>query len=180
MHEKETIELILLGDEKGLKLLQTYYSPLIRYIVSPIVSDAHEREDCISEITMKIWDNIRHYDSAKGSWNAWITAIARNTALNRARKPKVTVSLDDIPVDLPSSDPTPEEVMLKKEREQMLRNALAKLSQKDAALFYRKYYYMQSTSQMAAELSMTEKAVESKLYRIRQKLRKILGGDEYE
>ena len=62
----------------------------------------------------------------------------------------------------------------------MLAKALSKLSQKDAALFYRKYYYMQSTAQIAAELGTTERAVEGKLYRIKKKLRKLLGGDEYE
>ena len=75
MHEKEIIELILERDEKGLSLLQTYYSPLMRYIVSPILKDKREQEECISEITMKIWNNIQFFDSTKGSWNAWITAI---------------------------------------------------------------------------------------------------------
>ena len=92
MHEKETIELILQGDEKGLRLLEIYYYPLIRYIVSPILGGAQEQEECISEITTKIWNNIQKFDSTKGSWNAWITAIARNTALNRAKKIRSAVS----------------------------------------------------------------------------------------
>ena len=54
MHEKETIELILQREEKGLSLLQTYYQPLMRYIVSPILKDSREQEECISEITMKV------------------------------------------------------------------------------------------------------------------------------
>ena len=47
-------------------------------------------------------------------------------------------------------------------------------------LFYRKYYYCQSTAQMAAELSLTERAVEGRLYRLRQTLRQQLGGDLYD
>ena len=180
MHEKETIERILKRDEEGLRLLGTYYSPLIRYIVSPILKDKDEQEDCISEVTMKIWDNIESFDSNKGSWNGWITAIARNTALSRTRKQKPVISTEDIPLDLPSPEPTPEEALIQKEREQMLSNALAKLSQKERALFYRKYYYLQSTAQIAAELGTTERAVEGKLYRIKKRLRKLLGGDEYE
>jgi RNA polymerase sigma-70 factor (ECF subfamily) len=46
-------------------------------------------------------------------------------------------------------------------------------------LFYRKYYYRQSTAQIAAELGMTQRSVEGRLYRIKQKLRKRLGGDGY-
>lgn len=180
MHEKETIELILMQDEKGLTHLQTYYYPLIRYIVSPILKDSREQEECISEIAMQIWNNIQNFDRSKGSWNAWVTAISRNTALNRARRIKQTASTEEIPTDLPSPEPTPEESVIQKEREQMLVNALSRLSPKDRTLFYRKYYYMQSTAQIASELGTTERAVEGKLYRIKKKLRKLIGGDDYE
>ena len=129
---------------------------------------------------MKIWDKIQTYDPQKGSWNAWITSIARNTALNRIRKVKSELSFDDVSQSIPSPEPTPEEILIQKERERLLKEALSKLSQKDRGIFYRKYYYLQPTSQIASELSMTERAVEGKLYRIKQKLRKLLGGDEYE
>lgn len=45
-------------------------------------------------------------------------------------------------------------------------------------LFYRKYYYRQSTAQIAVELGTTERAVEGRLYRIKKALRKALGGDD--
>ena len=180
MKEREIIELITNGDELGLKELQINYSPLIRYIISPILKDTREQEECLSEVIMKIWDKISFYDSEKGSWNAWVTSIARNTALNRLRKIKPELSFEDLPSDVSSSEPTPEEILIKREREQLLIKALGKLSQNDRAIFYRKYYYLQPTSQIASELSMTERAVEGKLYRIKQKLRKLLGGDDYE
>ena len=54
--------------------------------------------------------------------------------------------------------------------------ALMQLSFQDRTLFYRKYYYLQPTAQIAAELGMTERAVEGKLYRIKKRLRDRLGG----
>ena len=54
------------------------------------------------------------------------------------------------------------------------------LSQKERNLFYRKYYYLQSTEKIAAEMGMTVRSVEGKLYRIKKKLRKMMGGDEDE
>ena len=56
--------------------------------------------------------------------------------------------------------------------------ALTALPQRDRLLFYRKYYYRQSTAQIAAELGTTERAVEGRLYRIKKALRKALGGDD--
>ena len=64
-----------------------------------------------------------------------------------------------------------------KERRERLQAALTALSARDRNLIYRKYYYLQSTARMAAELGLTERAVEGRLYRIRQKLQKKLGGE---
>ena len=50
-------------------------------------------------------------------------------------------------------------------------------SHEEQHIFYRKYYYLQRTAQIAAELGMTERSVEGKLYRLRKKLQKELGGD---
>ena len=67
--------------------------------------------------------------------------------------------------------------MLRQERIQRLQEAVNRLSARDRTLFYRKYYYLQSTARIAAELGTTERAVEGKLYRIRKRLQTLLGGD---
>ena len=79
--------------------------------------------------------------------------------------------------DVADSAPGPEDVLLQKERALRLRQALMTLSERDRRLFYRKYYYLQSTAQLAAELGTTERAVEGKLYRIRKRLQRELGGE---
>lgn len=65
---------------------------------------------------------------------------------------------------------------LQQERRLALQKAIAKLPERERCLIYRKYYYMQSTSQIASELGMTQRAVEGKLYRAKKKLQKALGG----
>ena len=62
----------------------------------------------------------------------------------------------------------------------MMKKELYAFSDRDRLIFYRKYYYMQSTAQIAAEMGMTERAVEGKLYRMKIQLRKRLGGEWYE
>ena len=75
-----------------------------------------------------------------------------------------------------SPDPGPEEQVLRRELLEDLRRALASLSRRDQILFHRKYYYLQPTAQIAAEMGMTERAVEGRLYRLKKRLRKELGG----
>lgn len=109
MHEQDMIALLQQHDERGMDALLLHCGPLMRYIIAPIVPNALDREECLSEAS--------------------------------------------------------------------LHDALARLGQNDRALFYRKYYYLQSTAQIAAELGMTERAVEGRLYRLKKRLRTMLGGD---
>lgn len=156
--------------------LLLHYGPLMRYIIAPILPNPQDREDCLSEVTLRIWEKIDQFDPRRGSWNAWLTAITRNTALNHARK-ALGSSAEELPEDTPAAGHTPEEAVLQRERQEAVRDALERLPYRDRILFYRKYYYMQPTAQIAAELGMTERAVEGKLYRLKKQLRKMLGGE---
>lgn len=180
MNEEEIISLIRQRNQEGAKELLHSYGSLIRYVVSPILTDAQDREDCVSEITLRVWERIDCYNSDKGSFKGWITAVSRNAALNFIRQNKFSDSVEEIEEHMPSNEPTPEETVIMNERRETLLSALKQLSSMDAELFYRKYYYLQSTEQIASELSMTVRAVEGRLYRIKKRLRKRLGGEENE
>ena len=176
MNEQEIIQLIRNRDEKGMEELLRHYGPLMRYIIAPILQNPEDREECLSDVAMRVWNGIAQFDPARGKWNAWLTAIARNTALNRARK-NAGETAQEIPPETPSQEISPEESLLKKERSMALVRALLQLSSNEKTLFYRKYYYMQSTEQIASEMGLSLRAVEGKLYRIKKKLRKMLGGE---
>lgn len=178
MNQQEIIAAIRQRNEQGLDELLLHCGPLIRYVIAPILPIPQDQEECVSEVAMRVWDKIETYDPGRGSWNRWLTALARNAALNRAKQNGAPTQ--DIPPDLPSPAPTPEDALLQRERQAALENAVAQLPKKDRVLFYRKYYYLQSTAQIAAELNMTQRAVEGRLYRIRQRLRTRLGGERYD
>lgn len=175
MREEEIVALIRARDEKGAEELLRHYTPLLRYIIAPILPDAQDREECVSETAMRVWEKIGQYDPERGSWTAWLTALARNGALNRARTGK-RFAAGELTADLPSPEPTPEEALLRRERQEALKRLLYELPEKDRLLFYRKYYYRQSTAQIAAELGLTQRAVEGRLYRLKKQLRRRLGG----
>ena len=153
-------------EETGMRELLTHCGPLMRYIIAPILPNPQDQEDCLSEAAMQVWKNIGQFDPRRGSWNAWLTAVARNQALNYRRNAGTHHSAEELPPDLPSPELTPEERMLRQERQAAVNSALERLSTRDRTLFYRKYYYLQSTAQIAAEMGMTERAVEGKLYQI--------------
>ena len=111
--------------------------------------------------------------------NVWLCRIAKNTLYSYTRKHKREAPLPDAETtpSLPDPAPGPEEALLQKERAQAIRRVVDQLGRTDRELFHRKYFYLQSTEQMAAELGLTRRGVEGRLRRLRLKLRKELGGE---
>ena len=178
MNTVDLINDLMKRSDGSLVQLKLHYGPLIRYVITPILPDERDREEVFSDVLIRVWDRIDQFDQNHGSWTNWLSAIARNAAIDRARRnpPAGSELTETIPA--PNSDP--EQELLKKERQQTLHKALNSLESSDKALFYRKYYYRQSTAQIAAEYGTTERAIEGRLYRIKRKLRKVLGGKFYD
>lgn len=145
MREREIAGLLRDKHPDGMQQLLLHYGPLIRYIIAPIVPDAHDREDCFSEVTLRIWGKADRFAPQRGSWKAWLTAVTRNTAYNFARQ-TARRGEGELPEHAPSPAPDPEEALLWAERRRALQRALAQLSTAEQALFYRKYYYLLQVS----------------------------------
>ena len=155
---------------------QTAFTPLLRYIIAPILPDERDREECLSDVTLRAWEDIDGYDPSKASCTTWLSALARNTALNRRRSIERRRESGPPDEDTPASADSPEQTVLKTEAAQAVWDAVGRLGRRDRELFLRKYYYYQSTAQIAAELGLSPRAVEGRLYRVRKRLQDELGG----
>ena len=177
MSEQALVERLLQRDPDAVETLLRHYGPLMRYILSPILPEAQTREDCLSLAAMQVWEKIGTFDPDRGSFSAWLTALTRNLALDQARRLQKQASAELAPgPELPDPAPGPEAQVLRRESEAELRRAILELPPQDKLLFYRKYYYLQSTAQIAAELGTTVRAIEGRLYRLKKRLRTALGG----
>lgn len=169
------------------------YRGLLYYIIRPIVGDENLVDDCFSVICEIILRNYDRFDPEKGSLTGWLTRVARNGALNFAQSKKYEILAMDHPEGEDGSgdgegrrkwegvdDHTPEDRLIQKENMEELRKALACLDKLETKILLRKYYYMQSTRQIGAELGLSERAVEGRLYRIKKKLIKRMGGENHE
>lgn len=160
----------------ALERFHSLFAPLLRYIIAPILPDERDQEECLSDIQFQVWDAIKGYDPNRASLTTWLTHLARNAALNRRRtneRRQEDVCLDET---VPDTGDTPEQSAIRAETAKTLWDAVGRLGRRDRELFLRKYYYYQSTAQISAELGLTVRAVEGRLYRVRKRLQEELGG----
>ncbi len=172
--EEEISALLKDSNEKAIERIRDLYGNRIKYIIYGIVRDKSDAEECENDIYIKIWNNRERYSSDKGSVYTWVCTIARNTAVNYAKSRK------DIFCEIKETDgyvKSPEEETESRDSAKRIVTAVRTLSETEQNLFLRKYYYLQSTAQIAAETGRSERAVEGRLRRLRKKLQKMLGGE---
>jgi RNA polymerase sigma-70 factor (ECF subfamily) len=154
------------------------YTPLLRYVIGGVLRDPQDAEDCFSEVSLALWKGLAGYDPAKSRLTTYLTTVARNTALNHLKAKLRREQHLAEPMSEAVSPVSPEEEVLRRERQERLQAAVGALSDRDRKLFYRRYYYLQPVAQIAAEMGISQRAAEGRLYRLRQQLRQQLGGDD--
>ncbi len=83
MDDKKIIELFWARDEEALKETQKKYGDLCYYIASGILTMKEDREECINDVLLSLWNSIP--PERPENLRAYIGASVRNGALNRSR-----------------------------------------------------------------------------------------------
>lgn len=178
--EDKIVELLRAGDETGIELVAEHYEKLIRYIAVTILGDREtEVEECINDVYLKVWKNGAGYDYEKASFRTYVKVITRNTALNYLRRLRRLEELegfdageDSLQAEYIDYRQNVEQKIIQKEETEALNRVLMSLRRKDKELVLRRFYYLQSTRQIAQAMRMSENAVDSKLSRLRKKIKK--------
>lgn len=114
MDDAELVRALLEQRDGALDELQTAYGPLLRYIIAPILPDPLDREECLSDVLMQVWQSIGSYKPEVAALSTWLAALARNAALNRRR---ANARRQTVPLNETVPDPAggPEQAALRAE-----------------------------------------------------------------
>lgn len=55
MDDKQLMAQIAAGDQAALQTLLRRHGPLLQYILKPILTDPREREECLADISLRLW-----------------------------------------------------------------------------------------------------------------------------
>jgi RNA polymerase sigma-70 factor (ECF subfamily) len=138
-----------------------------------MTKDIQLAEDLSQETFLKMFINIRKY---KGTANikTWALKIARNTFLTYAKK-KQPILLEEQIMDLnPGSyQNEPEENILQKEKGEQIRKIMMTLNENERTILILRDYAELSYEEIAQIINTDVGALKSRLYRARQKFRKL-------
>jgi RNA polymerase sigma factor (sigma-70 family) len=122
---------------------------------------------------------IGSYRPQKAPFGAWLFAIARNAVRDHHRS---TSRHAWFPFDLiashPTSDPSPEETVDKKDTDTNLLQAVGQLSTREKDLIALKFAARLENKEIASVVGLSESNVGVLLFRVLRRLRSLLGDKE--
>ncbi|WP_048602311.1 RNA polymerase sigma factor [Rubeoparvulum massiliense] len=157
------------------ELIRRYEKKILMFILHMLRNSHVEAlaEDLTQETFYKAFKNIHSFRDVEASFSTWLYTIARNTVLSELRKSKNTeVYLEDnyiLPKE--STDRLPEQEVLRFEREDLVRQAINNLPEKQRAAIILREYEQLDYKEIAILLNATVSSVKSLLFRARNSIK---------
>lgn len=161
------------GEEEAYRLFHdAYYTRLLAYLLV-LTRDEQLARDALQATLLRVVRHAKRFESEEVFWS-WLTVLARSSVSDERRRSNRYLSFLErffhhrtVEEQVHSDPNTPP-------LEERLKGALDALEPEDRQLLERKYLAGEPVRQIAQAAQLSEKAVESRLVRVRQKLREMM------
>ncbi len=163
------------------KLVDKYQKPLYFHI-RKMIKEVELVEDLVQEVFMKAFHNLSTY-SNEYAFSTWLYRIATNHTIDYLRKKKLqTLSIDEpyktkdgeMEIQLPDESFSTDSQVIKKERKQIVQDAIENLPEKYKAVIEMRHMEEKSYQEIADILDLPLGTVKAHIFRARELLYKAL------
>jgi RNA polymerase sigma-70 factor (ECF subfamily) len=164
--------MFMISSAEFASLFDDNYPKLYAYIRSQ-VADQETAEDITAIAFERAFKHGDTYEAAKGSFTTWLFRIARNLVINHyatsSRQPRF-YKLDEVN-QITTTEPSPEQYLLRLEQHQMLVKAISKLPERDQEIIRLRFFARLTNRKIAEVMDLKEKTVSVIIFRALQKLK---------
>jgi RNA polymerase sigma-70 factor (ECF subfamily) len=171
------------GDGHAFEILVERHQASLLNLIYRFVGDRTKSQDLSQEVFLRVWQAARDY-KPKAKFTTWLYRIAANLCLNELKASRRKKWLQFFRVDtdeqkagendLSDSSPSPEDLLLSRERSREIANALQSLPENQRMALILKRYDDLSYEEIAQILNCSVSAVESLLVRAKRNLQEKL------
>jgi RNA polymerase sigma factor (sigma-70 family) len=173
------------GDQKAIAFLLERYKKSLLSMILKMVRNLDDAEDISIEVFEKAFRNIHKFD-AKYSFSTWLFKIGTNHTIDFLRHKKLkTFSIhgevsdgkgDSFTIDVASHDFDPQEILLKKQSHEQLRDIVSQLPAMYQTLIRMKYFDELSLEEIQKEIQIPVNTIKIRLFRARNLILGIMEG----
>jgi RNA polymerase sigma-70 factor, ECF subfamily len=169
------IERIAAGDKLAMQaLFARHRTPVYRWLLR-FVSNETLAEYLLSDVFLDVWRQADRF-AGRSSVSTWLMSIARFKALS-ARRRRADAELDEkIEATVADTANDPEVALQEKNRSELLRSALTRLSLEHREIIDLVYYHEMSVDECAQILGIPAATVKTRMFYARKKLAEWVRG----
>ena len=167
------VERIAGGDKLAMQVLFARHRTAIYRWLLRFVGNETVAEDLLSDVFLDVWRLAGRFEG-RAAVSTWLLSIARFKALS-ARRRRPDAELDEV-IEATVADPTddPEVMLEKKNRDELVREALTTLSSEHREIIDLVYYHEKSVEECAQILSIPRATVKTRMFYARKKLAEMV------
>lgn len=164
------------GERESFRALYAATAPKLNGVILRILGDRALAEDCLQEVYVRVWRSADRYDGGKGTVMTWLIAIARNAALDRRRRERPALPLDETPEFESLQDPAPDPMAAAAQGQEArrLRACLQELDEEPRRCVLLAYWYGLTHEELAARVERPLGTVKSWVRRSLLRLKECL------
>ena len=182
--DDDIIALLFARCEDGLEQVAKRYGRDCHRVARNVLGSEQDAEECVNDTYMKVWESIP--PARPTSLRSFVLTVTRNIAIDKLRVNRAGRRMPaDICIPLSELEEHLEGIAVSDERmtedlRRIINEFLDSLSKKDAALFVRRYWYLDSVRRLSEISGYSENNVYQRLFVMRKKLRDRLIKEGYE
>ena len=183
IRDEEITTLLTERDERGITELRESYGRLLRSLAYGILRSEQDAEECESEALLRAWNSIP--PEKPRSLRAYVCRITRRLALDRydynraAKRSGETQPIDEL-AELIRGNSDASDRLGENELTRLLNEFLSKQDYNTRVIFMRRYWFGDTTAEMAKRLHSSESMVKSRISRTLKRLREFLRKEGYD
>ena len=168
------LDLFFARSSDAIRALSDRYGALCLQIAQNYLHNLSDAQECQNDVYLALWNAIPPL--RPDPLLPYVCRVTRNLTISRARKNTAArrrgtlTSLDELAECLSATE-TPESTFDAQELARAINAFLQTLESDDRALFMRRYFFGDSVSDAAKQLSLSRTVASVRLYRLRQRLR---------
>ena len=186
MEDAKLLRLLHKDPSVGMEQLMNQYAGLVYAVIKGKLAESScvssDIEDSVADVFSEFYTDLPKYDPKLSSIKSFLCVLARNNAIDVLRKRERQnrdASLDDADRLLQIADDVSiSSELVENELRREVFDAVKKLGEPDTSIIIRKYYFGESSKEIAEALKLTASNVDTRTHRALNKLRKLFGGNE--
>jgi len=147
-----------------------YFDRLLRYLLVVTGGNEDSAREALQLALVRVVRHVKPFDAEEKFWS-WLTVLARSALADESRKRRRYFALLERFTRQRDEPSAPDDGEADEQLRALLEKQLSALPLEERELVGQKYLLRQSVREIADGLETTEKAVESRLSRVRRKLK---------